>query len=212
MSLLRILEYDCVQRVSLEGTTLDVGGGSRSDYNPLLSVRGKLQTVNLDPSMEPAFVADLNRGLPVATSSYNSIVSLNTLEHIQQDTLLLEEMFRVLKPGGSLCVLVPFLYRVHASPSDYHRHTACFWAEALRHIGFPPSGMTIEPLTFGPLTAPLSLVEFSFPAGMRSLLRVGALLVPLLRGKLRRRGLLDDGRDTPLDYWIVARKQKGSSR
>lgn len=204
MTLLRILEYERIQRICLEGMSLDVGGGKASSYNHLISIQGKIHTLNINLAMGPTYIADLNYGLPVATSSYDNIISFNTLEHIWQDVFVLQEMFRVLKPGGNLYLLVPFLYRVHASPGDYHRHTGYFWAEMLTNIGF--KSIEVEPLNFGPLAAPLSLIEFIFPPCIRRIVRAGVLLVSILWVKLRPKGVRSSGSDTPLGYFIKARK------
>jgi SAM-dependent methyltransferase len=206
MTLLRILEYECIQGLDLKGTTLDVGGGRASAYSRLVSTQGEVQAVNLDPHMEPTFVADLNYGIPVAPGSYSNIISLNTLEHIWHDSFVLREMARVLEPGGNLYILVPFLYRVHGSPGDYHRHTASFWAEMLEQIGFPRERIEIESLGFGPLAAPLSLVEFAFPSWARMLLRATLLLVSMMWARLHPRGIRSSGGDSPLGYFIRACK------
>lgn len=206
MTLLRILEYNCVRRICLEGLALDIGGGRNSDYYRLLPTQGTVHAVNLDRRIVPTYIADLNQSLPVARESYDSVISLNTLEHVRRDSFVLEEMFRVLKPEGNLYVLVPFLYRVHASPSDYHRHTAHFWAETLMSIGFSAANVTIEPLTPGLLMASLALIEFSFPSWIRRLLRAGAFFTTQLVAMLRPGRSINDGRDVPLGYWISAHK------
>jgi hypothetical protein len=100
--------------------------------------------------------------------------------------------------------MVPFIYRVHASPSDYHRHTAFYWAGALAAMGF--QNVDIEPLTFGPFAAALSLVEFRFSPIIRRLLRVVFLSIPVLKIKMRPHFEADNGGDAPLGYFIRARK------
>lgn len=53
-----------------------------------------------------AFTADV-RALPAASSSFDSVVSLSTLDHFNTDQDIeraLAELFRVLKPGGTLVV------------------------------------------------------------------------------------------------------------
>jgi hypothetical protein len=57
---------------------------------------------------------------------------------------------------------VPFLYRVHGSPSDYHRHTAFWWQEFLTDLGVSTETLRIEPLLWDPLSSAFSLVEFNF--------------------------------------------------
>jgi SAM-dependent methyltransferase len=206
MTLLRLLEYERLQGLSLEGIILDVGGGRASHYYPMLPTGGTIQTVNLNPQMEPTYIADLNHGLPVAEERYDCIISLNTLEHVRRDVHVLREMFRVLKTGGGLYLFVPFLYRVHASPDDYHRHTAQFWVETLEEIGFSGDTVKVEPLNFGPLSTPLSMVEWAFPLWVRACFRAVALLASMAWYRLRPTGERSSGRDTPLGYLVSAQK------
>lgn len=161
-SVLRGLEYERIEGIQLEGRTLDVGGGRHNSYYHLLKIKGIIDSVNIDPDIHPTILADLNKPLPLATASYDNAISLNTLEHIRDDTVAISEMVRVLKPGGQLHIIVPFLYRVHASPSDYHRHTAFWWVDFLQAQGLAPETLTVEPFTWDPLSSAFSLIEFQF--------------------------------------------------
>jgi SAM-dependent methyltransferase len=204
-SLLRILEYESLRGIPLTGTTLDIGGGRRSGYYHLFSVHGEIQAVNLDPGMDPTYIADLNAGIPAASDSYANVISLNTLEHVWQDVFLLQETFRVLKPGGQVILIVPFIYRVHGSAScgDYHRRTLHFWTRMLEEIGFARDWVQIELLTFGPLAAPLSLMEYIFfvPC-VRAMVRACVLSASMLWAGLRPKGERSSGSDAPLGYLI----------
>jgi SAM-dependent methyltransferase len=55
----------------------------------------------------PFSAVDLNRGLPFAASSFDAMVSVEVLEHLQNVYALFEECFRCLKPGGILVFSVP---------------------------------------------------------------------------------------------------------
>jgi SAM-dependent methyltransferase len=56
-------------------------------------------------------------------SSFDCIVCNAVLEHVPHPHLALYELYRVLKPGGSLWLEVPFLQAYHAHPHDYWRCT-----------------------------------------------------------------------------------------
>lgn len=45
------------------------------------------------------------------------------LEHIRQPFQVMQEVFRVLKPGGYVLISVPFMQEQHGSPHDYFRYT-----------------------------------------------------------------------------------------
>ena len=53
-------------------------------------------------------LAELNRGLPFATGSVDEIVAEHVLEHVPDLVALMEEIYRVLAPGGLLRLEVPY--------------------------------------------------------------------------------------------------------
>lgn len=155
-SLLRALEYEAIEGIILEGNTLDIGGGSHVDYHNLLTIKGKIDTVNIDSEREPTYLLDINNSLPLANNSFDHIVSLNTFEHIKNDVFAISEALRVLKVGGTFHFIVPFCYKVHGSPSDYHRHTAYWWEQYLTELGIVE--YTIEPLVWDPRSSAYALL------------------------------------------------------
>jgi FkbM family methyltransferase len=160
-SLYRALEYEQIYGMSLPGRTLDLGGGERANYLPLLQVRGEIVSVNLDPGIAPTLLADLNAPFPFREKVFDDVITFNTLEHIYNDLNAITEIVRVLKPGGRFHIGVPFLYRVHGSPDDYHRHTASWWRRTLAGLDVDVSTLRVEPLTWDPLASAFSIVEFN---------------------------------------------------
>lgn len=57
----------------------------------------------------------------IEKESYDVVVSGQALEHIEFFWLTLEQMNRVLKPGGFLCIIVPSAGPVHRNPYDCYR-------------------------------------------------------------------------------------------
>jgi SAM-dependent methyltransferase len=60
-----------------------------------------------------------------------TILCLDTLEHVFEARRAVEEMIRVLAPGGMLLVSVPMDFRIHDYPSDYWRITPSCLARLL---------------------------------------------------------------------------------
>ncbi len=147
-SLLRTLEYEAIAGLRLRGLTLDVGGGNKNTYHNLLHIEGRIETINIDPSVAPTHVLDLNEPLPLSDGTYDNVISLNTFEHILDDRMAISESLRVLRPGGEFHFLVPFLFKVHGAPFDYHRHTAQWWERFLIGLGVRPEELCIEPLVW----------------------------------------------------------------
>lgn len=78
--------------------------------------------VNLDiaPVAGVDVVSNASR-LPFFANSCDFVACLALLEHVPDPDHVLAEIHRVLKPGGSVQVVVPFCHPYHAYPADYSR-------------------------------------------------------------------------------------------
>jgi SAM-dependent methyltransferase len=54
---------------------------------------------------------------------FGTIFCLSVLEHCRQPFRMADALTRLLRPGGKLCVSVPFAFQFHGFPSDYWRFT-----------------------------------------------------------------------------------------
>ncbi len=74
--------------------------------------------------------------LPFRDKAFDMIVCAEVLEHAPAPRPILQEAYRVLRPGGVLLITAPFLFPIHADPHDYARYTEAFWEMNLKQIGF----------------------------------------------------------------------------
>ena len=58
-------------------------------------------------SILTSVISGAGEALPFPDESYDAILSHEVLEHVQDDSLAVSEMVRVLKPGGRIAVFVP---------------------------------------------------------------------------------------------------------
>ncbi len=189
-SLIRELMYERFRTLSFESPLLDVGGGRGSDYAGMLKVE-RADSVNIVADLRPTVLADTSRGLPFASGTFATVVSMNTMEHLFDDATAVEECLRVLRAGGELHLMTPFLYRVHGHPDDYHRQTASAWATLVARSGFAVDEVVIEPLVWDPMSTAWALVDTA-PLGrnwwrLRRVLRPLVLARPLVFGRVDRR-------------------------
>ncbi len=73
-------------------------------------------------STKPDFLYD-GKSLPFEAASFDTVISIQVLEHTPSPQLLLNEMARVVKKDGVVIVCVPFSFRLHEEPNDYFRYT-----------------------------------------------------------------------------------------
>ena len=146
-SVLRMLEYELLAQLPLSGTVLDMGGGQRARYLKLLPPGVTILSVNIDPAIEPTHIVQPGDPVPLADNSVDAVICLNTLEHIYDSAAVVNELFRVVRPGGAVHVTVPFMFRIHGHPDDYGRATPSWWQETFRRAGF--ARMELTPLVWG---------------------------------------------------------------
>jgi len=74
--------------------------------------------------------------IPLRDSSVDLVLSTSSLEHFEYPTLFFRESYRILKPGGALCINVPFAYPEHEVPYDFQRLTRYGLHRDYSHAGF----------------------------------------------------------------------------
>jgi SAM-dependent methyltransferase len=61
--------------------------------------------------------------IPLLDNSVDCVLCMVVLEHTKNPRQVILEFARVLKPGGTLVMVVPFLWEEHQIPHDYFRFT-----------------------------------------------------------------------------------------
>ncbi len=74
--------------------------------------------------------------LPFREAIFDAVICSELLEHVPCPPVVMSEIFRILRKGGTLLICVPFLTRIHGDPYDYGRYTDYYWSETLRSAGF----------------------------------------------------------------------------
>ena len=83
----------------------------------------------------PDVFADASE-LPFRDECMGTVVLFETLEHLVRPTDAIAEIARVLAPGGSLLLTVPFIYPLHDEPYDFTRYTGHGLRRELERVGF----------------------------------------------------------------------------
>ena len=193
--------------LQLRSPVLDLGSGEigSSSYHQLIPEFHKYKVDSVDISVEkkPTKVADIQQGIPFEAELFHSCLAFNIFEHLYDFEKVLQEIFRVLASQGRLYIAVPFLFRVHAAPSDYFRYTKFALESSLSNVGFVD--IQAKPCGGGPVTAALAQIDFLIPTPVRS----SALQISLLLDKQitkRSGGVYRNANDYPIGYFISAIK------
>ena len=117
---------------------LDAGAGN-SPYRKL--VHGEYHSCDFpqtNPKAETVghtFLCDLVC-LPVEDNTYSTIICNQVLEHIKHPQLVIDEFFRVLKPGGRLILTAPGCYGEHMIPFNYYNFLKYGLSMLFENAGF----------------------------------------------------------------------------
>jgi SAM-dependent methyltransferase len=95
----------------------------------------ELIRLDADASFPVDVVADATT-LPFASGVLDRVASNSVLEHIAYPHEVLAECHRVLRPGGIMVHVMPFVWWLHGYPDDYVRLTPSFFERVCRQIGF----------------------------------------------------------------------------
>lgn len=110
---------------------------------------------------EVTFVSRLEH-IPVQSERYNAVILTQVLEHLPYPSLVLKEIYRVLKSDGKLWLSGPLFYPEHEIPYDYYRYTQF----GLRHL-VEQAGLEIIELQ--PLEGYGATFSFQLKMAIRSL-------------------------------------------
>lgn len=111
MRLRRVISY-----IAPGSTVLDVGCGTSAKFLKTIAPRIK-QGFGVDFKVDDAKFSNietrrlkLEYALPFEDDSFDVVTMLAVLEHIEHEQAILQEIYRVLKPGGRLVLTVPSVW------------------------------------------------------------------------------------------------------
>lgn len=101
------------------GVLLEIGSGTQ---HIIYNDSAKVVRVDIKEADSIDVVADAH-DLPFEDDSYDAVIAKEVLEHLYHPHVAIDEVFRVLKPGGKFIASTCFYWPIHAAPIDYFRFT-----------------------------------------------------------------------------------------
>jgi len=122
-----------------ESQILDVGCAEKP-YFPFFA-RKTRNYFGVDIAPGPQVDAQFDgTGLPFPDEVFAVVLSTQVLEHVRDPQALTNEMYRVLKKGGSAIISAPFVWEIHNYPTDYWR----FSDQGIRELMQQFTEVTVE--------------------------------------------------------------------
>ena len=201
---------------------LDAGAG-RAQYRGLFAhahyETADFMAVKGKKYRRPDHVCDL-AAIPVEDARFDHVICTQVLEHLPEPGRVLEELSRVLKPGGTLWLSAPLFYAEHERPYDFFRYTRYGLRRLLESAGFEVLEIAWLEGYFGTLSYQVRVMGRALPAAraaygggvsgtaMAGAARVARRAAPrvanALAGLDERVKVVDAG--LPKNHTVVARK------
>lgn len=86
------------------------------------NISSKVSNVDIYPYTNVDMTCDIN-SLPFKNDSVDMVFSIAVLEHVPCPEQVVAEILRILKPGGTVYCLFPFMQGFHAAPYDFSRRS-----------------------------------------------------------------------------------------
>lgn len=171
----------------LFGNTVELGGYKKLNYLETATNAKSYVVTNITGDYDD-YVDIMD--MKYADNSIDSFVCVNVFEHIPDPQKAIQEIYRCLKPGGRIFLVVPFMYPLHGLPNDFYRFSSSSLSNML--VGF-------DVLRFqhlgGRLSTIASLLQY------KPTLLAGCIFFAFSYVFERH------GNDCPIEYAVVAEKR-----
>lgn len=124
---------ECAKKYDAEGKLLlDVAPQVHEGAVPYFK-KSKVETLDVDKKSSATYIADLteDNSRLIPDNHFDFVVCTEVLEHTLQPFNAVEEIRRLLKPGGLVFASSPFNFRIHGPLPDCWRFTEHGWRALL---------------------------------------------------------------------------------
>ena len=106
---------------ALSGNVVELGGYKKLNYSEMATNAKDYIVTNITGDYDD-YVDIMD--MKYVDNSIDSFVCVNVLEHMPDPQKAMQEIYRCLKPGGQLFLVVPFMYPLHGLPNDFYRFSS----------------------------------------------------------------------------------------
>ncbi len=193
-----------------KGQFLDAGCGTQPFRGSIEPHVDRYLAYDIEARVDAVdYIGDVEDMGVVPSSSVDSMLCSEVLEHVPHPARALDEFARIVRPGGALIVTVPFLARLHEEPHDYYRYTRHGLRRLLEDAGFEVDDIAETGSLFSFIGHQVSVAllgtTWHIPGVRRIAVRLNSALVVRPSTVLDRRLRL--ARLLPLGYVVVATRR-----
>ena len=119
----------------VSGRVLDLGAGMAKYRGIIKKSAAEYITCDVKKNENIDTVCDVTN-LVFPTESFDTVISTQVFEHVDNPFVVAKEIKKVLKTGGNAIITAPFMFPYHADPKDNFRFSREGLEEIFRSIDF----------------------------------------------------------------------------
>jgi ubiquinone/menaquinone biosynthesis C-methylase UbiE len=183
-------------KVPQNATLIDVCCGTKP-YQQFVDKSVKYIGVDLDAANENVDIVSSAYKINLEADMADYVVSFQGLEHLEEPYLMIKEAYRLLKPGGEICLTFPMSEHLHEEPYDFFRYTEHGISYLLKKAGFDEIQIIRQGTTYANIGRRISQLISG-----RRLLRLFVPIINFIFERMENR----KGSDV-MNYMVTAKKQ-----
>lgn len=142
-----------IASIPADACAVELGSGNRR-------LTPNIINIDLFPFPNVDIVADIAR-TPLGDASIDYLIIDAVLEHVPEPHKVVDEIHRIMRPGGRIYCLTPFVYPYHGYPHNYFN----FSKDALEFLFRNFSSCSVE-IARGPTSALTNMISEYFAVGL----------------------------------------------
>lgn len=180
-SIIETIVYSRLKSIGSHSKILDAGCGTGGNLDLLCSLSCDVTGLEMEPnaaeiarskSGKAVYIGSLPDQVPFVDDSFDLIVLLDVLEHIEDDRGALASLTAKLKPGGHLLITVPAFSFLWSNHDESHHHKRRYRLQELcgkmRQCNLDPKYASYFNTWLFPLIALVRIMQMRFGISQRS--------------------------------------------
>jgi SAM-dependent methyltransferase len=123
-------------RLYAKGNLLDIGCGNKPYEKALTNITSYTGVDIIQSSDSKVDILCPANNIPLNSSTFDTVISTQTIEHVEDHQGLVNEAFRLLTPSGYFILSGPLYWPLHEEPYDFFRFTKYGFKYILENAGF----------------------------------------------------------------------------
>lgn len=128
-------QIQSLEKISNPSRILDIAPQVHAGISDYAAGSHLVETLDISNEYSPTYVLDICTTTPIKSETFDVVFCTEVIEHVNNPFAAIDEIYRLLKPGGTLYATSPMNFRIHGPLPDNWRITEHGWRVLLSKFG-----------------------------------------------------------------------------